>query len=220
MNRIFMFWESVVGNDRVTSVFSNAEGGYILVGVRNDGSIRGLSDTEIQSFNQLVSNTANENVKPPIYPFTEVVKIQDKKIICLYIKKGHSKPYQTDSGHFYTKSGSDKRKISNEELRRLFAINPQRFSKSFYMDCVYFDGNEVNTNRFKFKERVDGPFTEMYRHALLFLKASLPHYQEGNDFNTPGKLEIPEQALSEVIINALVHRDYYIQSSLKRLSGD
>jgi ATP-dependent DNA helicase RecG len=97
----------------------------------------------------------------------------------------------------------------------LFSINPQRFSRSFYIDCVYFDGDEVHSNRYKSKERIEGPFPELYKYAMLFLRASLPHYQKGQNFNTPGKLEIPEEALSEIIINALVHRDYYIQSSIK-----
>lgn len=97
----------------------------------------------------------------------------------------------------------------------LFSMNPQRYTRSFYIDCVYFDGEEVDTNRYKSKERIEGPFSEIYKHAMLFLKASLPHYQVGDNFNIPGKLEIPEEALSEIIINTLVHRDYYIQSSIK-----
>ena len=35
------------------------------------------------------------------------------------------------------------------------------------------------------------------------------------DFNSTGKLEIDENILTESIVNALMHRDYYINSSIK-----
>jgi ATP-dependent DNA helicase RecG len=266
--------------------FSNADGGKIFIGVEDNGKIKGLKDIEIQEFNQLISNTANENVKPPIYPLTEIIEINNQKIIIIYIKKGKNKPYRTNTGKYLTKSGSDKRTISQEELRRLFAesenlyadeealpktslsdlntqifyqflerkdskvytelksgvlslktilenldiqkgenitlagnllfgFQPQKFSKMFYIDCVYFDGNDVSVNHFITKERVEGTLSEMYKSAMNFLKSSLRRIQDTKDFNTMGKLEIPEETISELLINSLVHRDYYINSSIK-----
>ena len=49
----------------------------------------------------------------------------------------------------------------------------------------------------------------------MFLKSSLIFRQDKKTFNTPGKLEIPEPALEEAIINALIHRDYYINAPIK-----
>jgi len=37
------------------------------------------------------------------------------------IDEGYNKPYSTNKGFYITKAGADKRKISPEELRRLFA---------------------------------------------------------------------------------------------------
>lgn len=48
--------------------FSNAEGGILLIGVADNGDIIGLDDKQLSRLNQLISNTSNENVKPPIYP--------------------------------------------------------------------------------------------------------------------------------------------------------
>lgn len=39
-----------------------------------------------------------------------------------------ARPYQTGKGLFLTKSGSDKRKMSAEELRRLFAASQRLFA--------------------------------------------------------------------------------------------
>jgi len=108
--------------------FSNAEGGLLLIGIGDDGSVTGLDEAQISRINQLLSNTANENVKLPIYPLTEVLGIQGKRIIAVSVRKGESRPYQTSKGVYFTKSGSDKHKMSPEELRRLFAESARLFA--------------------------------------------------------------------------------------------
>ena len=67
--------------------FSNAEGGALIIGVGDNGAISGLSQKDIQRLNQLISNTANENVKPPVYPLVEVETIQDKTVMIIHVKK-------------------------------------------------------------------------------------------------------------------------------------
>ena len=39
--------------------------------------------------------------------------------------------------------------------------------------------------------------------------------QTGTSFNSPSKWEIPYQVFEELLVNALVHRDYFIQSTIK-----
>ena len=52
-----------------------------------------------------------------------------KKIVVIKVDEGGNKPYSTNQGIYLTKAGSDKRKISPQELRRLFAE-----SKNLYPD--------------------------------------------------------------------------------------
>lgn len=283
------FKEKIIDSNKLAEefvAFSNANGGIIIVGVSDNGDIIGLSDDEIRNLNQLISNVANENVKPPIYPLTEILEIDSKRIVAISIKNGDSKPYQTNKGIYYTKSGSDKRKISQEELKRLFAEsnrifadeeiltesfisdlntelfyeflkrdnpiiynklsseilnlstilenlgilkndnltlagnlffgkNVSKFSPSFYIDCVYFDGDDISTQNFVSKAKFSGTFEKIFNESLSFLKSNFKHTQVESDFNSQAKLEIDERILVELIINALIHRDYYIQSSIK-----
>jgi len=44
--------------------FSNSKGGFIIVGVDDSGNVTGLDSNDIRRLNQLISNSANENVKP------------------------------------------------------------------------------------------------------------------------------------------------------------
>lgn len=266
--------------------FSNAEGGIVVFGVAGDGDIKGLSSDEIEEIGQLVGNTANENVKPPIHPLIKNMTIDDKKVMVIFIKNGTSKPYKTSSGVFYTKSGADKKIISDEELRRLFAeskrlyadeeivtgsdisdlnseqfynflekddskiyeevkqdtlslssvlenrellrndqltlagnlifgMNPQKYNTSFYVDCVYFDGDDISVDEFISKKTLKGSFEKLFNDSLAFVVSNLKKKQVDDEFNTKGELEIDERVLTELIVNALVHRDYYINSSIK-----
>jgi len=266
--------------------FANSEGGIIIFGVDDNGEIIGLSSEEIEALGQLVGNTANENVRPPIHPLTQNLTIGDKMVTVVTIAKGTNRPYATSSGDYYVKSGPDKKKMSQEELRRLFAesknlfadeeiisdsdisdlnselfytflekddssvyeelksgqlslttvlenrellrdnhltlagnlifgIDPQKFTPSFYIDCVYFDGDDVSVNKFISKKVVKGSFRKMFDDSLNFIVSNLSSKQVEQEFNSSGELEIDKQVLTELLVNALVHRDYYINSSIK-----
>jgi predicted HTH transcriptional regulator len=267
--------------------FSNAEGGIIIFGVVDKtGEIVGLTKNEVEEIGQLIGNCANENVKPPIHPLMQNISIDDKRLIVVTIKNGVNKPYATSSGEYYIKSGSDKKKISHEELRRLFAeskrlfadeeviedssiidfntelfykflqkdnlnilenlqsgklnlqtilnnynlmkedkltlagnllfgINIKKYTPSFYIDCCYFRGDDISSKSYISEKRLYGTFEYLFENSLGFLTSQLDSKQVEADFNSNGELEIDKIVLTELIINALVHRDYYIQSSIK-----
>ena len=101
--------------------FSNTLGGRIFIGVDDDGRVIGLTSSDVHRINNLVSNAASQNVKPPVNPLTEIAMIGDKRIMIIDISKGINKPYQDKNGIFWVKSGADKRKAtSREEIQRLF----------------------------------------------------------------------------------------------------
>jgi predicted HTH transcriptional regulator len=266
--------------------FSNAMGGVIIFGVADDGTIKGLDTQSIEQIGQLIGNVGQENIKPPIHPLSNNITIDGKRLVIVAIESGFSKPYKTSSGIYYTKSGADKKIMSDEELKRLFSepkrlyadeeilsqttiknlnhqlfyiylekhnrdifqelednkldletllenelimkkgsltlsgnlifgINPQRFTPLFYIDCCYFDGNEVFVDKYITKKRVLGTFEKLYEDSMSFVKSNLKSRQVEADFNSKGVLEIDERVLAELITNALIHRDYYINSSIK-----
>jgi len=94
----------------------------------------------------------------------------------------------------------------------LFGLIPQKYTPSFYVDCVYFVGNDVSSTQYISEKRIKGTLKTLYADSLGFIKSHLKNKQVEKDFNSPGKLEIDEIVLSELIINALIHRDYYINS--------
>lgn len=101
--------------------FSNTMGGKIFIGVDDDGTITGLSSEDVHRINQLLSNAASQNVKPAINPLTEIIMLNDQRILIIDVPKGINKPYQDKNGTIWVKCGADKRKATaREEIQRLF----------------------------------------------------------------------------------------------------
>ena len=101
--------------------FSNSGGGAIFIGVSNDGTFAGLKRGDMGRLNQLVSNAASQQVRPPINPQTENIAAPNGLVMRIVVPDGMSKPYMDKNGVIWIKSGSDKRKAtSREEVQRLY----------------------------------------------------------------------------------------------------
>ncbi len=127
--------------------FSNAKGGWLIVGVDDDGKTIGLNSDDIKRLNQLIGNVINTNVTPPIYPLVKIENIEDKKILVINIDEGVNKPYSTNGGIYLTKVGSDKRKISPQELRRLFTESKNLFPDENIVHNTTID--DINNSKLK-----------------------------------------------------------------------
>ncbi len=101
--------------------FSNSGGGTIFIGVSDDGTFAGLTREDMGRLNQLTSNAASHNVRPPINPQTENIAAPDGLVMRIVVPDGIAKPYMDKNGVIWVKSGSDKRKAtSREEIQRLY----------------------------------------------------------------------------------------------------
>lgn len=98
----------------------------------------------------------------------------------------------------------------------LFGKNPQKLRPTFTVQCVSFVGNDISSTEYRDKEE---PFTgnlkELYEKTLSFITRNLKKKQIKEGFNSLPELEIPIQTIEELLVNALIHRDYFILSSIK-----
>lgn len=100
--------------------FANSEGGTVLIGVADDGSIKGVKDENIE---EKIMNICRNNCIPNIIPIYKNVKVNGINVVVVVIPKGINKPYYTNDHKYYIRVGTTKRIASREELLRLFEAN-------------------------------------------------------------------------------------------------
>ncbi len=97
----------------------------------------------------------------------------------------------------------------------LFAKHPEKVIPQFFISAVWFAGTDIAGEKYHGSEDIRGTLPQLYQRGLDFMKRALNRPQNGKDFNTLGDLEIPEVVLKELLVNALIHRDYFIRDSIK-----
>lgn len=99
--------------------FANADGGVILIGVRDDDhTVVGVDDPETVANG--VDDVAYNRCHPPITPLIEVIDLNGIKVVAITVPKGAARPYRTSAGQHYIRSGSRCRPATREELLRLY----------------------------------------------------------------------------------------------------
>ncbi|NLK96783.1 MAG: histidine kinase [Epulopiscium sp.] len=114
--------ESIKPKDLAEEIiaFANSEGGTILIGVADDGTIKGVADVNIE---EKIMNICRNNCIPNIIPIYEQIDVDELKVVAVTIPKGLNKPYYTVDHKYYIRVGTTKRIASREELLRLFEAN-------------------------------------------------------------------------------------------------
>jgi len=267
------------------AAFANTEGGVMLLGVTDHGSVIGLSREDVRRINQLISNAASQLVRSPLAVKTENVAVgSGRVVIVLTVPKGMDKPYFDKNGVIWLKSGADKRRVnSKEELRRIFQItaqfhadelptkagiealdklrfrdflkdvysrnfpadagklkqlllnmnlvtengmmnlaglllfgeHPERFAPQFVVKAIRYPGNKIHATDYLDTEDFAGPLRKIFDDALAFVMRNLHKVQAGRGVNAPGVPEIPETVFEELLVNALVHRDYLVSAPIR-----
>jgi ATP-dependent DNA helicase RecG len=264
--------------------FSNSSGGFLIIGVADDGTISGLTAKDIRELNQLVGNASTQGMNPAITVETENVQLPQGVVTVITVPEGISKPYMDKNGIIWIKTGSDKRRAtSREEIQRifqkegiihadetevtglssadidigyfksffekqfgrsfdsqpnplptvlknmnllhdgsltvagavLFAQNAYYRLPSFTVKAVAFPGTTVSDSVYLDKREIKGKLADIFQQTVSFIMMNIPHAQGNQNFNSNGESVIPRTVVEELIANALVHRDYFIPSSVK-----
>jgi ATP-dependent DNA helicase RecG len=94
----------------------------------------------------------------------------------------------------------------------LFGSNPQKYRPAFVVKGVSFVGNDPAGSKYKDSQDFHGSLRDLYKGTISFLTRNLRWLQNGKGFNTEGDLEVSPTALEELVVNMLLHRDYFISA--------
>jgi len=94
----------------------------------------------------------------------------------------------------------------------LFGRNPQRRRPAFVVKAVSFVGDDLAGDKYRDSEDIPGCLRDLHKRAISFLTRNLRRVQGDKGFNTEGDLEVPVAALEELVVNMLLHRDYFISA--------
>jgi len=251
-------------------VFVNAAGGKIVVGVSDNGSVKGVD----------VSNkklSAIQNLTRNIEPSIDIQVYNIENLIIIEVPEGTQKPYSVN-GRFFLRTGPSSQQLNTEEVRDffqkerrvffdelenmefsvesdidvkafgnfvkalgvsnvlgkselldnldllknermknagvlLFSKRVSRFIRTATITCVLYQGHD----KYKVLDRkeYEGNLYSNFTDAINYLRSKL-----NTEFIIKGgpreeRLELPEEALREALLNAIAHRDYYSTGNIQ-----
>ncbi len=100
----------------------------------------------------------------------------------------------------------------------LFGKNPQRWLPGITIKGVCMPGTSIAST--SFFDKLDSPDTNgnllhQYEQIMAFFTRNLHRRQTEEEFNSIGSLEIPYSSLSELTVNALIHRSLTRQAPIR-----
>jgi len=140
------------------TAFANGAGGYLLVGVEDNGEVSGIADTS--ELEEKIYNICSDSTRPVVTPELWKYKIEGKDVFCFYVSAGFSKPYailQRNKERYYVRRGTRTQEASRDELLRLFQtsghihyeVTPTIKGKYTDLDFAringFFNYNQINT---------------------------------------------------------------------------
>lgn len=99
----------------------NFQGGKVLLGVEDDGTISGIHRPDLE---QWAMNVIQDRIHPQILPFYEEIRVDDNDVVAVIsFPAGISKPYiarENGAEKIYIRVGSTSRLATREQQMRLF----------------------------------------------------------------------------------------------------
>lgn len=97
----------------------------------------------------------------------------------------------------------------------LFGKVPQFTKPSFICKAIQFPGKDLSDEAYLDSEDFEGRLEDQFKGLMAFILRTLHKKPTGQGVNAPGQPEIPKIVFEELLANALVHRDYFINAPIR-----
>ena len=102
----------------------------------------------------------------------------------------------------------------------MFGRHPEFLVPQFCVKAVRANGNDMAFTSFMDREDFKGTIPDLYAGAMSFVMRNMHKTQRAESVNMPGESEIPRVVFEELIVNALVHRNYFVDAPIRILIFD
>lgn len=127
---ILEFKRADVRNDEIAKelvAFLNLEGGIVLLGVEDDGTVSGTTRSDLEEW---ISDLCRVKIEPPVIPVLSWTKDAEpgRHVLAVRVSLGPNKPYarvHNNRKTYYIRVGKTTREASREELERMFQASGQ-----------------------------------------------------------------------------------------------
>lgn len=99
----------------------------------------------------------------------------------------------------------------------LFAKTPQHFLPTFIVKAIAFPGISIEDEAYIDSRDIGGKLADVFQQAMGFVLANTRSTQGDRGINSTGGSEIPRIVWEELIANALIHRDYFVNAPVRLL---
>ena len=97
----------------------------------------------------------------------------------------------------------------------LFAEDPQRYRPQFVVKAIRYPGYSIHAQHYLDTEDLAGSLRSLYDQSIGFISRNLHRVQGEGGVNSAGVPEIPLVVFEELLVNALIHRDYLIDAPIR-----
>lgn len=137
--------------------FANASGGFIYIGINDDGIIKGVNlNNKLKS---QIQDTAR-NCDPPLVISLQLIE----SIIVVEVKEGVNKPYSCSNG-FFMRMGANSQKMKRDEILAL-AIKTGKIRYDEQV-CENFDWKDFDNDKFEYYLKLAAISNNLPREDIL-----------------------------------------------------
>lgn len=97
----------------------------------------------------------------------------------------------------------------------LFAKAPQYRLPVFIIKAISYPGSVIDESKYVDSNDLTGRLSDVFQKGMSFIVNNLSRVQNKRGVNSTGELEIPKEVFEELLVNALIHRDYFVSAPVR-----
>jgi ATP-dependent DNA helicase RecG len=86
--------------------------------------------------------------------------------------------------------------------------------------AVSYPGTDIHTTTYLESLDITGRIKAQFEDSMGFVLRHLRREQAGQGINSLGEIEVPRIVLEELLVNALIHRDYFVSAPVRMFIFD